>query len=52
MKEMIVLIASIMLGILLVNLIAGPQAESSYSAVKDVWMQEIEARNITVEPAI
>lgn len=51
MKEMIVLIASIMLGVLLVNLIAGPQDGSSYSTVKSVWIQEIEARNITTEPA-
>ena len=51
MKQMIVLIASIMLGAVLVSLIAGPQSSSSYNTVKNVWVQEIEARNILSEPA-
>lgn len=51
MKQMIVLIAMIMLGAILVNLIAGPEETSSYNVVKKVWSQEIEARNILTEPA-
>jgi len=51
LKQLIVLIASIMLGAMLCNMIAGPQPDSSYNTVKTVWLREIEARNITSEPA-
>ena len=47
MKQMIVLAATIMLGIFLYGLIAGPQEGSIYSEVKGVWQQEIEARTMT-----
>ena len=51
MKQMIVLFASILLGVMLVNLIAGPQPTSSYNTVKQVWQQEIEMRSVLAEPA-
>ena len=43
MKELIILIASIMLGLCL---IAGEQETSIYSAVKGVWNTEIQARTL------
>ena len=46
MKELIILIASIMLGLFLFNLIAGEQDSSIYSAVKGVWNTEIQARTL------
>ena len=46
MKELIILIASIMLGLCLFNLIAGDQDNSIYSAVKGVWNTEIHARTL------
>ena len=47
MKQLIVLVASIMLGIFIFGLIAGPQDGSIYSEVKGVWQQEIEARTMS-----
>lgn len=46
MKELIVLIASLMLGLFLFNLIAGEQDTSIYSAVKGVWNTEIRTRTL------
>lgn len=46
MKELIILIASIMLGLCLFNLIAGDGDRSIYSAVKGVWNQEIQVRTL------
>ena len=46
MKELIVLVASIMLGIVLFSLIAGTQEGSVYSDVKDVWQTEVEIRTM------
>ncbi len=46
MKELIILIASIMLGLCLFTLIAGEQESSVYSAVKDVWTTEIRVRTL------
>ena len=46
MKELIILIASIMLGVFLFNLIAGDTDRSVYSAVKGVWQTEIRARTL------
>ncbi|MBQ1418942.1 MAG: hypothetical protein II418_05005 [Firmicutes bacterium] len=46
MKELIILIASIMLGLCLFSLIAGEQETSIYSAVKGVWNTEIQARTL------
>ena len=47
MKQMIILAATIMLGVFLFNLIAGPDESSIYSEVKSVWQQEIDARTMT-----
>ena len=46
MKELIVLVASIMLGLFLFNLIAGEGDDSMYSVVKDVWNREIRVRTL------
>lgn len=46
MKELVVLIATIMLGLFLFNLIAGEQESSIYSAVKGVWNSEIRVRTL------
>ncbi len=46
MKELIVLIASIMLGLCLFSLIAGDTDKSVYSAVKGVWQREIQVRTL------
>ena len=51
MKQLIVLIASVMLGAVLVGLIAGPQPTSSYSIAGELWQKEIAARSIITEPA-
>lgn len=48
MKQLIVMVASVMLGLFLFNLICGDQQTSVLSAVKTVWNCEIEAR--TQEP--
>ena len=47
MKQMIILAATIMLGVFLYGLIAGPQDGSIYSEVKNVWQKEIDARTMT-----
>lgn len=47
MKQMIILAATIMLGVFLFGLIAGPDEGSIYSEVKNVWQQEISARTMT-----
>ncbi|MDY3954638.1 MAG: hypothetical protein SOY83_04045 [Anaerovoracaceae bacterium] len=44
MKQFIVLIAMILLGIMIYQLIAGPEEGSIFHSVKSVWEQEIEAR--------
>ncbi|MCR4804173.1 MAG: hypothetical protein K5981_00770 [Clostridia bacterium] len=44
MKELIILIASLLLGLVLFTLIAGPDDGSIYSAVKGVWNTEIQVR--------
>jgi len=46
MKELIILIASVMLGLCLFSLIAGDGDNSIYSAVKGVWNTEIQARTL------
>ncbi len=46
MKELIILIASIMLGLCLFDLIAGDADNSIYSAVKGVWNTEIRVRTL------
>lgn len=50
MKQLIIMVASIMLGIALFYMIAGPQDDSVYSQVGRIWDSEIELRNITAEP--
>ena len=51
MKQMIVLTAMIMLGVILFGLIAGPEEGSTYSVVKGVWESEIDARTMS-DPVI
>lgn len=48
MKQLIVMVATVMLGVFLFNLICGPQQTSVLSTVKTVWNYEIDAR--TQEP--
>jgi hypothetical protein len=48
MKQFIVLIAMLALGLAIYNLIAGPDEGSMLSAVKGIWADEIELR--TREP--
>ena len=47
MKQMIILTATIMLGVFLFGLIAGPDEGSIYSEVRNVWQREISARTMT-----
>lgn len=44
MKQIIVLCASIMLGIFLYSMIAGPDADSVLNTAKGVWEREIEVQ--------
>lgn len=44
MKQLIVMVASVMLGLFLFNLICGQQQGSVMNTVKSVWNTEIEAR--------
>ncbi len=46
MKQLIVLIATIMLGLFLFGLIAGHDDASIYSAVRQVWVNEIGQRTV------
>lgn len=48
MKQLIIMVATVLLGLFLYNLICGPQQGSVMSAVRSVWSSEIEAR--TQEP--
>ena len=48
MKQILVMLATVILGLFLFNLICGDQPGSVMSAVKTVWDNEIEAR--TREP--
>ena len=45
MKDFIVLIASIMLGLAIFGLIAGNDKGSIKSTLKDVWTKEVNIRN-------
>jgi len=44
MKQLIILVASIMLGIFLFNLIAGSGNDSIYSSVGNYWQTVLEVR--------
>lgn len=46
MKQLIVMVASIMLGLALFGMIAGDGDGSTYSLVKKVWQQEITLRTM------
>ena len=46
MKQLIVLASMILLGVILFGLIAGPEDGSTYSVVKGLWENEIEARTM------
>ncbi len=50
MKELIVMLAALILGLFLFTLIAGEQDGSIYSNVKQVWRTEIELRRMEDEP--
>lgn len=51
MKQFIVLIAALLLGLALFSLIAGPEEGSMYSALKQVWSSELAVRTLKgVEP--
>ena len=50
MKQIIVLTASILLGLALFSLIAGREG-SIYSAAKNVWESEADMRVLSDEPA-
>ena len=50
MKQLIVLLSTILLGVIIVNLIIGPEPMSIYSTTKNIWESEIEARDMTVRP--
>jgi len=51
MKQLIVLISMILLGVILFGLIAGPEEDSTYSVVKGVWESEIDSRTMS-DPVI
>ncbi len=44
MKQIIVMTATILLGVAIFHMIMGPQDDSVYSGVKSVWHQEIDIR--------
>ncbi|MBQ3921442.1 MAG: hypothetical protein II689_04300 [Firmicutes bacterium] len=46
MKQLIVLTATVMLGIFLFTLIAGSQDGSIYSALRGVWVREAASRTM------
>ena len=46
MKELIILVASIILGVLLFNLIAGDAPGSTKSTLKNVWQQEMQYKTL------
>lgn len=46
MKQLIVLISMVLLGLYLFGLIAGPQDGSVYSSVRQLWQQEIQQRTM------
>ena len=51
MKQLIVLVAMILLGVILFGLIAGPEDSSTYSVVRGLWESEMEARTMS-DPVI
>ena len=44
MKQMIVMIATVILGLSIFQLVCGKQEGSVLNAMKDAWQQEIEVR--------
>ncbi len=46
MKQFIVLIATVILGLFLFDLIAGPGDDSVYSSVRSLWINEIGQRTV------
>lgn len=44
MKQIIVMMATILLGVAIFHLIMGPQQNSIFSTVQSVWNEEIEIR--------
>lgn len=50
MKQLIVMVAAIMLGVQLFSMIAGDQEDSVFSTMREVWVKEIDARNMDEFP--
>ncbi len=46
MKQLIVMIAAIILGVYIFGLVAGPGEGSIYSGVRQLWQQEIKVRTV------
>ena len=46
MKQLIILIASILLGVALFNMIAGDSPKSTKSVLKNVWQQEMQVKTL------
>lgn len=46
MKQLIVMVAAIMLGLQIFVMIAGDQEGSIFSTMREVWVKEIDARNM------
>lgn len=50
MKQVIVLFASVLLGVYLFTLIAGTDEKSMQSMLKSVWVREVEVRRMVDGP--
>ena len=50
MKQLIIMVASIILAAAMFVMIAGPGDDSIYSTVSRAWDAEVEQRNIVTEP--
>ena len=51
MKQLLVLLASVMLGVLICDLILGPD-NSITSGLREAWTKEIDYRTLYQEPAL
>ncbi|MBR0130308.1 MAG: hypothetical protein IJM08_03285 [Firmicutes bacterium] len=46
MKQLIILVSTIILGIFIFRMVAGPEDGSIYSSVKRLWQSEIQVRTV------
>ena len=46
MKQIIVMAATVLLGIYIFHLVAGPEDSSIYSGVRRLWQKEINVRTV------